>query len=220
MHNHDFAQILLAILPLLLAITVHEAAHGYMARHYGDHTAALMGRLTLNPVKHIDLVGTIIVPLIIFMSSSLFGAPMIFGWAKPVPINPRHFRNPRIASRMVSVAGPLANLFMSFGWALLLIASQWVPDSFKMALELMSFMGISFNIGLFILNMLPILPLDGGRFINTFLPLKWSYQYQKTEPYGMWIILLLLITNVLEAIIKPLYQLIFIPINLLINLFM
>lgn len=220
MDNLDIANLLLAVLPVLLAITVHEAAHGYMARYYGDHTAEMMGRLSFNPIRHIDPVGTILVPLIIFFSSkTLTGMPMIFGWAKPVPVIPRNFRNRRIGERMVSIAGPLSNLLMCFGWLGLLFISPWVPDSFIDPLSLMCWYGISFNISLFVLNMIPILPLDGGHFVNTFLPAHLSQQYQKTEPYGMWVLMFLLISGLLNDIIAPFYSLLMMLVKFIIKLF-
>lgn len=194
----DLGVFLLAVLPVLLAITVHEAAHGYAARHYGDRTAEMMGRLTLNPIKHIDPVGTIVVPLVMFLFT-----PFLFGWAKPVPVNPRNFQNVRIGMRMVAIAGPLSNLVMAFGWALAMVAAQWVPEAFREPLAMMSRYGIIINAVLFVLNMLPILPLDGGRFVDTFLPVHASMQYRKIEPYGSWIILLLLVTGFLGKIMAP-----------------
>ncbi|MCP2041814.1 Zn-dependent protease [Neisseria sp. HSC-16F19] len=194
----DLGVFLLAVLPVLLAITVHEAAHGYAARHYGDRTAEMMGRLTLNPVKHIDPIGTIVVPLVMFLFT-----PFLFGWAKPVPVNTRNFKNVRIGMRMVAIAGPLSNLAMAFGWALAMVASQWVPENFQEPLAIMSRYGIIINAVLFVLNMLPILPLDGGRFVDTFLSARASVQYRKIEPYGTWIILLLLMTGLLGKIMSP-----------------
>ncbi len=195
------AEFMLAILPVLLAITVHEAAHGYAARHYGDRTAEMLGRLTLNPLKHIDPVGTVLVPALMFLFT-----PFLFGWAKPVPVNTRNFRNMRIGMRMVAIAGPLSNLVMAFGWALGMALSVWVPESFQEALYRMSLYGISINTVLFVLNMLPILPLDGGRFVDTFLPVRASMQFQKIEPYGMLIIVFLLVSGLLSQIMQPFVQ--------------
>lgn len=201
--SFDLGVFLLAVLPVLLAITVHEAAHGYAARHYGDRTAEMMGRLTLNPVKHIDPVGTIVVPLVTFLLTPFLLTPFLFGWAKPVPVNTRNFKNMRIGMRMVAVAGPLSNLAMAFGWALAMVAAQWVPENFQQPLAIMSRYGIMINAVLFVLNMLPILPLDGGRFVDTFLSARASMQYRKIEPYGTWIILLLLVTGLLGKIMAP-----------------
>lgn len=194
----DLANFLLAVLPVLLAITVHEAAHAYAARYYGDRTAEQLGRLTLNPLAHIDLVGTIIVPLIMFLTT-----PFLFGWAKPVPIVPRHFRNMRMGLRMVAFAGPLSNLVMAFGWGALLAALPFVPSGFQEAASGMAMYGVSINVVLFVLNMLPLLPLDGGRFLDSFLPAKASVAFQKVEPYGMWILIGLMATGLLGIIMQP-----------------
>ena len=214
MQNFDLGTFLLAVLPVLLAITVHEAAHGYAARHYGDRTAEMMGRLTLNPIKHIDPVGTILVPALMFMFT-----PFLFGWAKPVPINTRNFKDTRMGMRMVAIAGPLSNLVMCFGWAMAMVASQWVPESFQEAMQTMSRYGIIINAVLFVLNMLPILPLDGGRFVDTFLPAKASMQFQKIEPYGMWVIILLLVTGLLSKIMYPFISMILMAVQYFMGLF-
>ena len=212
--NFDLGIFLLAVLPVLLAITVHEAAHGYAARHYGDRTAEMMGRLTLNPIKHIDPVGTILVPALMFMFT-----PFLFGWAKPVPINTRNFKDMRMGMRMVAIAGPLSNLVMCFGWAMAMVASQWVPESFQEAMQTMSRYGIIINAVLFVLNMLPILPLDGGRFVDTFLPARASMQFQKIEPYGMWVIILLLVTGLLSKIMYPFISMILMAVQHFMGLF-
>ncbi|ASK26871.1 site-2 protease family protein [Neisseria chenwenguii] len=201
--NFDLGVFLLAVLPVLLAITVHEAAHGYAARYWGDRTAEQMGRLTLNPLAHIDLVGTVIVPLIMFMMT-----PFLFGWAKPVPIVPRHFRDARKGMRMVAVAGPLSNLAMAFGWGLMFALAAHVPESYQYPLSEMAKYGVLVNAVLFVLNMVPILPLDGGRFIDSFLPARQSMQFRKVEPYGIWIVLLMMMTGVLGMIIGPVVNLI------------
>ena len=196
--------ILLMILPLILAITLHEAAHAYAARHFGDRTAEQLGRLTLNPVAHIDPVGTILVPLMMAATSiAMSGMPMIFGWAKPVPIVTRNFKNVRIGMRITALAGPLSNLAMMIVWLMIAIAAQYAPQSIAAPLGIMSMFGIVLNAALFVLNMLPILPLDGGRVLDTFLPTKYSYQFNKIEPYGIWIVLILLITGLLWKILAP-----------------
>ncbi|EGV36823.1 site-2 protease family protein [Neisseria weaveri] len=196
--NFDLGVFLLALLPVLLAITVHEAAHGYAARYWGDRTAEQLGRLTLNPVAHIDPVGTILVPLLMFMFT-----PFLFGWAKPVPIVPRNFRNMRMGLRMVAIAGPLSNLVMAFGWGLSFALAAYVPESFQYPLSEMSKYGVMINAVLFVLNMIPILPLDGGRFVDSFLPARASMQFHKIEPYGMWILLFLLVTGLLGTVMQP-----------------
>ena len=194
----DLGVFLLAVLPVLLAITVHEAAHAYAARYWGDRTAEQLGRLTLNPLAHIDLIGTIVVPLVMFMLT-----PFLFGWAKPVPVIPRNFRDMRMGMRMVAIAGPLSNVAMAFAWGLMVALSPLVAESFQSPLMQMASYGVMINVVLFVLNMLPILPLDGGRFVDTFLPARTSMQFRKIEPYGTWILLLLLMTGVLGQIMSP-----------------
>ena len=164
MGNFNLGIFLLAVLPVLLAITVHEAAHGYAARHYGDHTAEQLGRLTLNPLAHIDPIGTIVVPAVMFFTTGF-----MFGWAKPVPVVSRNFRDTRIGMRMVAIAGPASNFVMMFGWAVLMMLSPLVPENFQNPMQQMAYFGVMINAVLFVLNMLPILPLDGGRFVDTFL---------------------------------------------------
>ncbi len=214
--NFNLATLLLMILPLLLAITVHEAAHGYMARHYGDRTAEQLGRLTLNPVAHIDPVGTILVPLVM----SLMPGGFIFGWAKPVPVVSRNFKNVRMGMRMVAIAGPLSNLIMALGWTLCIVLAYKMNNSFSAPLLQMSSFGVQINIMLFVLNMLPILPLDGGRFVDTFLSAKASMSFQKIEPYGTWILIALLFTGVLSAIMRPFMQFFMVLMGSIVKLFM
>lgn len=194
----NLANFLLAVLPVLLAITVHEAAHGYAARYWGDRTAEQQGRLTLNPLAHIDLIGTIIVPLFMFLFT-----PFLFGWAKPVPIIPRHFRNMRMGLFSVAFAGPLSNLIMAFGWGAVMALAPFAPADFQTPLSGMAGYGIGINAVLFVLNMLPILPLDGGRVVDSMLPPRASVQFQKLEPYGMWILIFLLATGLLGTILTP-----------------
>jgi Zn-dependent protease len=198
MGNFDLGIFLLAVLPVLLAITVHEAAHGYAARHYGDHTAEQLGRLTLNPLAHIDPIGTIVVPAVMFFTTGF-----MFGWAKPVPVVSRNFRDTRIGMRMVAIAGPASNFVMMFGWAVLMMLSPLVPENFQNPMQQMAYFGVMINAVLFVLNMLPILPLDGGRFVDTFLSAKASFQFRKIEPYGMWILIALLFTGLLSKIMQP-----------------
>ncbi|WP_434779665.1 site-2 protease family protein [Neisseria sp. Ec49-e6-T10] len=205
MMNFDFATLAVIIVPLLMAITVHEAAHGYAAKYCGDDTAAMLGRLTLNPINHIDPVGTIAVPLLMYIGSSAVGMPFIFGWAKPVPFNPRNFNvSLRKGVRIVAFAGPLANLTMMIIWALLLSFSGFMPASYVQPYELMTQYGVMINAVLFVLNMIPILPLDGGRVLDTFLPLKASLSFQKIEPYGTWIVLFIIFFPATRAIFSEL----------------
>ncbi len=212
--NFDPLVIVLAILPVLMAITVHEAAHAYAARYWGDRTAEQLGRLTLNPLAHIDLVGTIVVPLLM----TLF-TPFIFGWAKPVPIVTRNFRNTRLGLRTVAIAGPLSNLVMAFGWGLVMALSLNLSGSAQEILFKMGQYGVLINAVMFVLNMLPILPLDGGRFVDSFLSARLSMQFQKIEPYGTWIILILLISGLLGSIMQPFIGLILMAVQHFAGLF-
>ena len=198
------ANIILLGVPAVLAITLHEAAHGYTARKFGDRTAEMLGRVTLNPIKHIDPVGTVIVPLVLFLMAKFTGAPMLlFGWAKPVPIQPRHFKDPIRNMRWVTAAGPLSNLAMALGWAIVGKLAMSFPGLLGSGLTTMAQFGILFNLLLMVLNLLPILPLDGGRILHSFLPWKWAMSYARTEPYGLMILLVLAVTGVLWTLIAP-----------------
>lgn len=190
-------------LPVLFAITLHEAAHGYVARRFGDNTAHLAGRITLNPIKHIDPMGTIVVPILILVSASLMGAgAFLFGWAKPVPVNFGNLNNPKKDIRYVAFAGPGANFLMAILWALMLklILVTGLNEPFFME---MAKAGIVVNLVLAALNLLPILPLDGGRILFSFLPSSAAYGFSRTEPYGMIILIALLMLNVLPMLIQP-----------------
>ncbi|HEX4842600.1 MAG TPA: site-2 protease family protein [Limnobacter sp.] len=190
-------------LPVLFAITLHEAAHGYVARRYGDNTAMLAGRITLNPVKHIDLVGTILVPIAILVSSSLMGiGAFLFGWAKPVPVNFGNLNNPKRDIRYVAFAGPGANFIMAILWAFMLKVQLFSGFSDPFFIE-MAKAGIVVNLVLAALNLLPILPLDGGRILFSLLPSSAAYSFSRTEPYGMIILIALLMLNILPAFIQP-----------------
>jgi Zn-dependent protease len=197
-----FQKIAVLALPILFAITVHEAAHGWMAKRLGDRTAEMLGRVTLNPLKHIDLVGTVIVPLVVFLTSGF-----VFGWAKPVPVNYRNLHNPRRDSALVALAGPGANLLMALLWALAILlgaaliqSSQWIA----VPLILMGVSGVLFNAVLMALNLLPILPLDGGRVLNSLLPPKLSQVYSRLEGFGLIIVVVLLATGLLGYVLWPL----------------
>jgi Zn-dependent protease len=191
-------------LPVIFAITLHEAAHGYVARHFGDNTAYVLGRVSLNPVRHIDLVGTILVPLLILVTSKLFGSGILFGWAKPVPVDFSALRHPKRDMLWVAAAGPFANLLMALLWALALkMALVTQQNAFTLPLSLMAEAGITVNLVLMVLNLLPILPLDGGRIAVSLLPNRLAYSYSRLEPYGFPILLLLLFTNTLGVILNP-----------------
>ncbi len=189
-------------LPVLFAITLHEAAHGYVARHFGDMTAHAQGRISLNPVRHIDLIGTIVVPVAILLAS---GYSFLFGWAKPVPVNYSALRKPRQHMAWVAAAGPLANLAMTLVWAVLLKIAMLLPAAaFSHFLELAARAGILVNLVFMFLNLLPILPLDGGRILASLLPRRAAWQYSRLEPFGVPLLLILLFTNVLSVVLGPL----------------
>lgn len=195
-------------LPVIFAITLHEAAHGYVARCFGDATADRLGRISLNPIRHIDLVGTIVLPLVILVTSKLFGgAGLLFGWAKPVPVNFNALRNPKRDMLWVAVAGPAANFVMALAWAILLKIAAVLPGgAYALPLSLMAEAGISVNVILMVLNLLPILPLDGGRIAVSLLPNRLAFNYAKLEPYGFPILLVLLFTNSLAVILNPMVR--------------
>jgi len=191
-------------LPVLFAITLHEAAHGYVARHFGDMTAHAQGRISLNPIRHVDLLGTVVVPLIILVLSA---GKLLFGWAKPVPVNYSALRKPRQHMALVAAAGPAANLVMALIWALVLKVSLVSPAGrFAEPLELMSQAGIMVNLIFMFLNLLPILPLDGGRIVASLLPSRAAWRYAKLEPWGIPLLLVLLVTNGLSFLLQPLIE--------------
>jgi Zn-dependent protease len=194
-------------IPVIFAITLHEAAHGYVARLFGDPTAQQMGRVSLNPVRHIDPVGTLLVPLVILLASSLMGTSgLLFGWAKPVPVDFGRLRHPKRDMLWVAAAGPGANLAMGILWAitLRLLAQGGSTDGFWFD---MAAAGIRINLVLMALNLLPVLPLDGGRILFSLLPQRMAWQYSRIEPYGMMIVLLLLFTGVLQVFMQPFFAL-------------
>ncbi len=203
----DFYNVLIRILvyaiPVVFAITLHEAAHGYVAKHYGDSTAYVLGRVTLNPVKHIDLLGTIVLPIVTILLS-----PYMFGWAKPVPVNFANLRHPKRDMLWVAAAGPGSNILQMIVWALVakallafvtptgLVAPFWIAVAEA---------GIAVNIMFAILNLFPVLPLDGGRIVTSLLPGRLSHAYSRLEPYGLIILLALLFTGVLGWLLGPVY---------------
>lgn len=198
--------IAVAALPLLFAITVHEVAHGWMALRFGDRTAQMLGRLTLNPIRHIDPLGTIVIPALLMVMGGF-----IFGWAKPVPVDWRNLRNPKRDMAIVALAGPLANLAMALGWAVVAKIGLLLVDSFpwvSVPMVLMGKIGVFLNLILMVLNLLPLPPLDGGRVLAGLLPNPIAAQVNRIEPYGFFILLGLLVTGVLGMLIGP-------PINLL-----
>lgn len=193
-------------IPVLLAITLHEAAHGYVARHFGDPTAYQAGRISLNPLRHIDPVGTLLVPAVILAVSRLLGgSALLFGWAKPVPVDFSRLRNPKQNMLWVAAAGPGSNLLMAFGWAgLIKFVSISPANMYSVAMIKMGLAGIEINAVLMLLNLLPIPPLDGGRIAVSLLPHRLAWQFSRIEPYGFMILLLLLFTNILGVILSPL----------------
>ena len=197
----------LAAIPVLFAITLHEAAHGYVARHFGDMTAAKAGRISLNPLHHIDLFGTVILPLLTLVMGGI-----LFGWAKPVPVDFSALRSPKQDMLWVAIAGPASNLAMAFGWASLYKLGLVFPENyFAGPLLGMSMIGIQINVILMVLNLLPLPPLDGGRVAVSLLPHRQAFQLAKLEPYGMFILILLAIvpvhgSSLLSLILSPLIE--------------
>jgi len=193
------------ILPVVFAITAHEVAHGWVAKKYGDNTAAMQGRLTLNPIKHIDLFGTIIIPGLLLIT----GTGFIFGWANPVPVNARNFKKPLHDMAIVALAGPVSNLLMAVAWALIARVGITIgesEESISLPLIYTGIAGISINLVLMLINFLPIPPLDGSRVLTGMLPPHLAWQYNKLERYGFIILLILLYTKVLNVILEyPMY---------------
>lgn len=201
----------LAAIPVLFAITLHEAAHGYVARYFGDMTAYQQGRISLNPLRHIDLFGTILLPLLTLMMGGV-----LFGWAKPVPVDFSALRRPKQDMLWVAIAGPASNLVMTLGWALLYKLAWLNPESyFAEPLMGMAEWGMKINIVLMVLNLLPLPPLDGGRVAVSMLPHRQAYQLAKIEPYGMFILIFLAFTPVLGWILMPLVKLMYLLLSVL-----
>lgn len=192
-------------IPVLLAITLHEVAHGWAALAFGDRTAQLLGRLSLNPLKHVDPVGTVVVPLSLLLMSWLMGSqPFLFGWAKPVPVSMQNLSHPKRDMAWVAIAGPASNFVQAIGWALLLYvsigsATEWLHS--------MAIAGISINLILIALNLLPIPPLDGSRVLTGLLPNQLGWQYNRLEPYGLLILIGLMVMGWLTPLIMPLFNL-------------
>jgi Zn-dependent protease len=191
------------VVPVVLAITLHEAAHGYVARMFGDQTAWMLGRVTLNPIKHIDPIGTVLVPGVLF----LLKAPFLFGWAKPVPVNFGNLRHPKRDMIWVAGAGPAANFVMALAWAFLLGAASPGGAWSSEGLYRMADAGIRINLALLALNLLPIPPLDGGRIAVGLLPNRAAEMLARAEPYGFFVILALIaIPGALWTILGPVYR--------------
>jgi Zn-dependent protease len=185
--------IAIAAIPILFAITLHEAAHGYVAKHFGDLTAYSQGRISLNPLRHIDPVGTILLPILTLLLGGI-----LFGWAKPVPVNFSALRNPKKDMLWVALAGPAANLFMALLWGGMSRLAWSSPENyFAEPLLEMAQLGVKINVILMVLNLLPLPPLDGGRIAVSLLPHRQAYQLAKIEPYGIFILIGLAMTPVL-----------------------
>ncbi|GAW85652.1 conserved hypothetical protein [Bathymodiolus platifrons methanotrophic gill symbiont] len=201
-------KIVVWVIPVIFAITVHEVAHGWVAKQYGDNTAWMLGRLTLNPIKHIDLVGTILVPGLMLAFTGF-----VFGWAKPVPVNVRNLRNPKHDMAIVALAGPVANFLMATGWALFARLGVLInTNEISIPMIYIGIAGIMINLILGLLNLLPIPPLDGSRILSWALPGRWGYYYNQFEQYGFYLLVLLLMTNSLGVILGY-------PLNIAKNLF-
>jgi len=192
-------------IPMIFAITLHEAAHGYVAKYFGDYTAYQAGRISLNPISHIDPVGTVLIPVALLVFTA---GQFVFGWAKPVPVNFGNLRDPKRDMLWVAAAGPGANLFMALCWAVILkIVVELPANYFSYPLQQMAQGGVLINLGLMVLNLIPIPPLDGGRIAVSLLPHRLAYRFAMIEPYGLIIIVLLLATRALGAVIWPLVAL-------------
>lgn len=197
-------------LPVIFAITVHEAAHGYAAKHFGDMTAFNAGRITLNPLKHIDLFGTIILPALTVMLGGI-----LFGWAKPVPVDFRRLRHPKKDMLWVAAAGPASNFVMAIFWALVMKFSVNAPEAFVLPMALMAKAGVTINIVLMVLNLLPLPPLDGGRIAVSLLPMNLARPFAQIERYGFIILIILLFSGVLGRILEPLINLVYALISII-----
>jgi Zn-dependent protease len=193
--DYSIQAVAINAIPLIFAITIHEAAHGFAARKFGDNTAYMLGRVSLNPAKHIDPVGTILIPLMLILA----GSPYLVGYAKPVPVNFGYLRNPRIDSIWVALAGPGSNFIQALIWAILLISllGFGINERFLVA---MSQAGITWNLGLLVFNLFPLPPLDGGRILAGLLPARQSIALGKLEPWGFFIVLALVFTGIIGTL--------------------
>ena len=206
--------VLIYALPVLFAITVHEAAHGYAARHFGDNTAYMLGRITLNPIKHIDPIGTILMPIMLYFATS--GA-FLFGYAKPVPVNFGHLRNPKRDMVWVALAGPASNFVQAIVWAVVMITLVGTGMDERFFLE-MARAGVLVNLVMWAFNLFPVPPLDGGRILVGLLPWTQAQMVSRLEPYGFFIVMGLVIFGVVGTIwLRPLMSFGYTVINFLIT---
>ncbi len=201
----DLTNILLMLIPVITAITLHEAAHGWVALKLGDSTAKDLGRITINPIKHIDPIGTVVIPIVMIVATGF-----AFGYAKPVPVNVRNFAHPQKDMALVALAGPLSNLIMAVFWTLVLVLAFKLLAFGEVlnAIKYMAGVGIIINIVLMVVNLLPILPLDGGRILTGVLPFKWAVMFVRTEKLGMLLVILLLVTGILGKILTPMVNMV------------
>lgn len=205
-------KIVIWAIPLLFAISLHEVAHGWAASYFGDQTARLSGRLSLNPIKHVDFIGTIVAPLLTLLVSNF---NFVIGWAKPVPVDARNMRHPKRDMAIVALAGPLANILMAFGWAFVAKLGTWADwmgnEWLGVPLGLMGTAGVIINVVLGVLNLIPLPPLDGAKILSGVLPRRAAYYFNLIEPYGFLILLLLLFSGLLAFLLGP-------PVSFLIDL--
>lgn len=207
-----------SILPILFAITVHEVAHGWVAKLLGDPTAHRLGRLTLNPIRHIDPMGTVLLPAVLLFVS---GGRFMFGWAKPVPVTWENLRHPKRDMVLVALAGPAANLLMAVFWGLMAKVSTLLPEAQRWAADPLFFsgvFGVLFNVLLMVFNLLPLPPLDGGRVAVGLLPGRLGWQLSRLEPYGFFILIGLMLSGLLWAVIDPVRRLVTQGVFLLVGL--
>lgn len=206
--------ILIYALPVLFSITVHEAAHGCAARHFGDNTATMLGRVTLNPLKHIDPIGTVLMPLLLYFATS---GTFLFGYAKPVPVNFHHLRHPKRDMVWVALAGPASNFAQALAWALLLVALVALGASEPFFVQ-MARAGVAVNLVMWAFNLFPLPPLDGGRILVGLLPWKQAQLVARIEPYGFFIVLALVVAGIVGQLwLRPLMSLGYTVIDLLIS---
>ena len=212
--NDLIQTVLIYALPVLFSITVHEAAHGYAVRYFGDYTATMLGRVTLNPIKHIDPIGTILMPLLLYFSTS--GA-FLFGYAKPVPVNFSHLRRPKRDMIWVALAGPASNFVQAIAWALLLVVLVATNVEERFFME-MARAGVLVNLVMWAFNLFPLPPLDGGRILVGLLPAKAAITFSRIEPYGFFIVLALVLLGIVGTVwLRPLMDIGYSVINTLIS---